>query len=189
MTARPGTDETAPGRVLVAYATRYGSTREAAEAVATSLRDAGLATDLVPVKEVRGLEGCAAVVLGTALYAGRWHGDMRAFLKDRRDDLAGKPVALFVLGPVEVPRDEEQWTSARQQMEAQLARHAWLVPVGVGLFGGRFDPAKLPFPLNRLAAPAGESDAMDLAAVRAWARDIAGKLLPGTAAAAALRAR
>jgi len=66
MQARPGTDGKAPGRVLVAYATRFGSTRDVAEAVASSLRAARLEADVAPVKEVRGLEGYGAVVLGTA---------------------------------------------------------------------------------------------------------------------------
>ena len=57
--------------VLVAYATRYGSTQEVAEAVATMLRVRGLEVDIQPMREVRTLEGYRAVVLGTPLYMGR----------------------------------------------------------------------------------------------------------------------
>ena len=54
--------------------------------------------DVLPVKDVRGMDGYEAVVLGTALYVGRWHGQMRDFLRRRRSELMDKPVALFVLG-------------------------------------------------------------------------------------------
>ena len=45
-------------------------------------------------------------------------------------------------------------------------------------------PAKPSFPLPRLAAPESVSDAMDLAAVTARARDIAGKVALGPTPAA-----
>jgi menaquinone-dependent protoporphyrinogen IX oxidase len=47
--------------VLVTYATRYGSTREVAEAVTTALRDTGLAADMqarAAGAYTRGLQRC-----------------------------------------------------------------------------------------------------------------------------------
>ena len=41
--------------VLVAYATRYGSTQEVAEAVAATLRERGLEVDVQPMRKVSGL--------------------------------------------------------------------------------------------------------------------------------------
>lgn len=176
MSVRAGTVGTAQDRALVAYATRLGSTREAAKAVAAGLRDAGLEVDVALARDVRGLTGYGLVVLGTALYVGRWHKDVRGLLKRHRGELTGRHVALFVLGPVKVPRDEDEWRSSRSQMEGQLARYPWLQPVSCELFGGRFDPKLLPFPLDRLAGAAPASDALDLDAVRAWARELAGRL-------------
>ena len=37
------------------------------------LSEHGLQTEVRPVREVRALDGCSAVVLGAALYSGRWH--------------------------------------------------------------------------------------------------------------------
>lgn len=54
--------------ILVTYATRYGSTQEVAEAVAETLREAGLEVDVQPARKVRTLEGRRAVVLGAPLY-------------------------------------------------------------------------------------------------------------------------
>ena len=60
--------------VLVAYATKYGSTREVAEAIASALIERGADAVARPAGEIRGLEGYSAVVLGTALYFFRWRG-------------------------------------------------------------------------------------------------------------------
>jgi menaquinone-dependent protoporphyrinogen IX oxidase len=46
--------------VLVGYATRYGSTQEVAEAVATTLRECGLEVDIQPLSKVRTLAGYSA---------------------------------------------------------------------------------------------------------------------------------
>jgi menaquinone-dependent protoporphyrinogen oxidase len=42
-----------PSSVLVAYATRYGSTKEVAEAISQTLGESGLAVDLQPLRDVR----------------------------------------------------------------------------------------------------------------------------------------
>ena len=62
-------------QVFVAYATRYGSTQEVAEAVAGTLREGGLEVSIRPMRGVRTLDGYGAVVLGAPLYMGRWHKD------------------------------------------------------------------------------------------------------------------
>jgi len=74
--------------VLVAYATRYGSTQEVAEAIGETLREQGLGVEVRPAREVRTLEGYDAVVLGAALYMYRWHKDARRFLSRQRKALA-----------------------------------------------------------------------------------------------------
>ena len=127
--------------VLVAYATRYGSTQEVAEAVGETLREAGLGVEVRPMREVRTLEGYDAVVLGAALYMYRWHKDARRFLSRHRKALGELSVAIFALGPVKDPRDEEEWRNSRDQLDKELAKHAWLAPIAIEILGGRFDPA------------------------------------------------
>ena len=55
------------GQILVAYTTMYGSTREVADTIAEEIRMRGFAVEVQQAREVRSLEGYAAVVLGTAL--------------------------------------------------------------------------------------------------------------------------
>lgn len=158
--------------ILVAYATRYGSTQEVAEAIAATLRDAGLAVELHPVGDVRSLEGYSAVVLGAALYAYHWHKDALRFLSRHRKALLERPVAIFTLGPVHDPHDDEEWQNSREQLEKEMAKFPWLKPIAVELFGGQFEPSKFRFPVNVLAGAEPASDIRDWAAIRDWAREL-----------------
>lgn len=87
-------------RVLVASASRHHATREIAEAIATGLIRRGLEADAVPVEQVTTLRGYDAVVLGSAVYMGRWLGEARRFAQVQTSDLCVMPVWLFRSGPV-----------------------------------------------------------------------------------------
>jgi menaquinone-dependent protoporphyrinogen oxidase len=167
--------------VLVAYATKYGSTIEVAAAVATTLRDGGMAVEVRAAREVTTLEQYDAVVLGAPLYIGRWPRDARRFLSRHRQDLAKRPVAIFALGPIGT--DPEELQGSKMQLKGMLAKHAWLTPVRVEVFVGKYDPARLRFPDSLLARlPASPlyqkpaSDNRDWAAIRAWARGLVSEL-------------
>lgn len=169
--------------VLVAYATRYGSTLEVAEAVAAGLRDHGLKAELQPVRKVKTLEAYDAFVLGAPYFIGKMHKDARRFLEQHQGVLAVKPVAIFALGPTK-PEEMKQ-PDVMAQLDRELAKLPWLKPVATVMFGGKYDPAALRFPDSLLAtlpasplhnAPA--SDARDWQAIRAWARELAGRLKP-----------
>ncbi len=162
--------------VLVGYATRYGSTREVADAVATTLRESGLAAELQPVREVRTLEGYSALVLGAPLYMFRWHKDARRFLSRHRKAITERQVAVFALGPVHEPHDENEWQDSRAQLDKELAKYPWLAPVALEVFGGKYDPENLRWPINLLAGNEPTTDIRDWEAIRAWANELAAKL-------------
>lgn len=98
--------------ILVAYATRYGSTQEVAEAVAATLREHGLEVDLQPMRKVRTLEGYRAVVLGAPIYIGSLHKDAQRLLSQHREALSRRPVAVFALGPTHDDEKERQGSRA-----------------------------------------------------------------------------
>ncbi len=124
--------------VLIAYATKNGSTREVAEFIAAVLRDGGEQVALDQARSVRSIAGYDLIVLGAPLYSGRWHADARRFLRRYRRDLAGVPVAVFGLGP----RNDtaEAWQRSRAQLGKALAKQPALVPADIVVFGG-VDPA------------------------------------------------
>lgn len=154
--------------VLVAYATKYGATREVAEAIGKSLSESGVSVDVLAANDVRDPSGYSAVVLGSALYYFMLHGDAKRFLRRHKKVLANMPVALFALGPFnDTP---EEMASARGPVDRYVAQAHWLSPASVAIFGGRHDPEHLRFPDNNPAMrnmPA--SDARDWNAIREWA--------------------
>jgi menaquinone-dependent protoporphyrinogen oxidase len=164
------------GSILVVYATKHGSTREVAEAVAETLQNEGFEVEIHAAGLVQALDPYTAVVVGGAIYIGRWHPDAISFLKRHRDELATLPVAVFGMGPRTLePHDVE---SSRSQLTKALAKVSGVTPCAVGIFGGVVDPDVMHFPFSRLPA----SDARDWDAIRAWARELAAAFRYGKAA-------
>jgi menaquinone-dependent protoporphyrinogen oxidase len=162
--------------VLVAYGTRYGSTREVAETVAATLRDGGVDAEVKAAREVRSVDGYAGVVVGTPLYLGALHRDVRVLLERSGQVLADRPLAVFALGPIKAADGVE---ASRDQLSAALAKLRAPTPVSTAVFVGAYDPSRLGLRDRMLAAlPAsplhGEPahDDRDWDAIRAWARGL-----------------
>lgn len=161
-------------RVLVAYATKYGSTTGVAKAIAATLRSEGASVELRPADEVTSLVRYDAVVLGAPIYVGRWHKNAHRFLRQHKTALQAIPYALFALGPLEsTPKDI---AAANEQLDKDLEPYAWLAPVARGMFAGKYDPMTLNF-FDRLISlvPDGPlhelppSDNRDWEAINNWA--------------------
>jgi len=162
--------------VLVAYASKRGSTAEIAEAIADKLRECGLGVDCRPVGDVDTLEAYDAVVLGSAVYARQWPGDARRFVRRHAEELSGRMFWVFSSGPAGEPGRALSPASAEPgRIVARLERLGVREHV---VFGGRL----LAHPRNRLEralvkrTPFGYRDRRDWREIRAWASGIAAEL-------------
>lgn len=170
-------------RTLVAYASKYGSTKEVAESITKILQENGLTVDLEHAKKVHSLEEYSAVVLGAPIYVTHLHKDAAGFLSKHHEALKKLPVAIFVLGPLS--NEEEEWKEARSNLDKDLGKFPWFRPVDTKIFGGKFDPKNLRFPDSLLARlPASPihnmptSDIRDWIEIRDWAGQLATRLQP-----------
>jgi menaquinone-dependent protoporphyrinogen oxidase len=163
-------------RVIVACASKHGSTEGIAEAIAERLHQLGHDAAAVRVADVADLNGVQAVVLGSAVYAGSWMKEATEFADANAEALSDMPLWLFSSGPLgtEVHDDEEQ--------PRQLAGLTdTLRPKAHRMFFGALDLGKLGFGERMMvkAFKAPEGDFRDWSAISGWADEISGELADG----------
>jgi menaquinone-dependent protoporphyrinogen oxidase len=169
--------------VLVAYASRHGSTAGIADRIASSLRGAGLTAEARPVTEVTDVGSYDAVVIGAAAYMFHWMKDATRFVKRNRSVLAERPVWLFSSGPLGTDRVDEDGNDVLEVTRPKEfdELHALVHARGEQIFFGAWDPEApavgfgerllRAMPASKDAMPAG--DFRDWEAIDAWAAAIA----------------
>lgn len=176
--------------VLVAYATRHGSTRGIAERIAERLRSSGLEVDLRPAAEVRDAARYDAFVVGGAAYMFHWLEDAVKFVERNRKLLAARPTWLFSSGPTGTEKVDKE---GRDVLVASVPKEFAALgeairPRAEKVFFGMMDPDAKPIGLAeglmarftarmpgvREAIPFG--DFRDWPAIDAWADEIAVEL-------------
>ena len=82
--------------ILIAYATAHGSTAGVAHEIGRMLVERDLNVTVANVKDVRAVRDYDILVLGSAIHMGTWLPEMTAFFRAFSDDLAAKPIYLWV---------------------------------------------------------------------------------------------
>lgn len=168
-------------RVLVVYATHYGSTKGIAERIGETLHEQGLDVELRSVDAPSGPlaeDGFDAFIIGSAVHAGHWLRPAVAFVRDNVRVLAARPTWLFSSGPIGA-----KYVHKPQPDPAEIAEFRSKLDVrGHVVFAGAFDPTTAD--LNRAGwierqfskrfLPVG--DFRDWAEIEAWANVIARQL-------------
>ncbi len=169
---RPTTMQT---RILVAYATTFGSTAEIAEAIGAALRDDHTDVDVRGVLDVADLGPYDAVIVGSAIYNGEWLPEAVRFVRQHQAALRKVPVAYFAVCML-LHRPTPQHRRTVEIYINTVRRSAPdIKPVDVGMFAGKLRYRNLSL-LERVEfflmswLPSG--DFRDWNAVRAWALQV-----------------
>jgi len=165
-------------RILVAYATRLGATREIARRIGEVLRAASHEVTVQSVDDPVDVSVFDAAVIGSGVFAGHWHRPAIEFVHRHRRELERLPTWLFSSGPVgsialdHAPKDP-----------ADVAELTDLVkPRGHRVFFGALDRSVVDDSnlsrFERIIAKrfVPEGDWRDWAAIEAWASEIAAQL-------------
>ncbi|MDQ1661652.1 MAG: menaquinone-dependent protoporphyrinogen oxidase [Blastococcus sp.] len=178
---------TGPGpRVLVVVASKHGATGEIAAALADALTDsdagrgAGLTAVSVPFEHRPDPASYDAVVLGSAVYVGRWLEPARTYAADHVAELRRRPVWLFSSGPIGAPPfPPDEPHDAAPLLQLTGARDHRVFP-------GRLEKSRLSFGeramVTAMRAPVG--DFRDWDAIRTWGSEIAAEVVRLTPAPA-----
>jgi menaquinone-dependent protoporphyrinogen oxidase len=159
--------------VLIAVASKHGSTAGIGEAIADELKSMGIDADPRNLTHETDFGRYGAAVIGSAVYMGRWLTEAFDFVYDHEIALHAVPVWLFSSGPLGTDQSAPSGDPAAldEIMEATGAR-------GHRLFSGRLDKDQLGLGERLIArvvhAPAG--DFRDWDAIREWAREIGEEL-------------
>ncbi|HZM56372.1 MAG TPA: flavodoxin domain-containing protein [Acidimicrobiales bacterium] len=162
-------------KILVAVASKHGSTSEIAETIGSELAQSGLEVFVMPVQDVRTIEEYDAVVLGSAIHMGQWMKSAKDFVARETPTLSSIPVWLFSSGPVtdrskpDDPADRRQGDQIAKTLDARDHR----------VFRGKLDKSGLSI-AERAAvriAKAPSEDQRDWEAIRMWADGIGAAVL------------
>lgn len=154
-------------RILVAVASKHGSTQEIADAIAVVLREYGHTVDVRSPDPNLSLRNYDVVLCGSAVYAGMWRPEAVRFLEVRADDLKAMPVWLFESGPIGNPNLVDP-DGAGMQLSTLVAAQE------LAVFEGRLDKALLSMGERAIVTMvrAREGDHRDFDAIEAWAESI-----------------
>jgi menaquinone-dependent protoporphyrinogen oxidase len=163
-------------RILVAYASKAGSTGEVADAIGQVLAVDGAAVDVYPVEAVPNIQDYQAVVVGSAIRVGEWLSAATRFVETHQPYLSQIPTAYFTCCMTLSKETEQNRSEALGYMDPV---RSIVTPVAVGAFGGKLDYSKLPFldGMMMKSRGASEGDFRQWEAIRAWATDLRSTLI------------
>ncbi|UUX92707.1 flavodoxin domain-containing protein [Methanoplanus endosymbiosus] len=166
------------GKVLVAYATRYGSTKDIAEVIADTIRKRGIETDCMDINTINpeNMSVYDAFFVGSPLHLGKWLPEAKEFMQFRRDVLNKKPVFVFTCGITLKDKTEHILKKA----EFALYEFSQYVKMDEKeFFAGKLTIADLNETDSQIVriAGVGEGDYTDINTVNKWADGIADKYL------------
>jgi menaquinone-dependent protoporphyrinogen oxidase len=156
--------------VLVAYASKYGSTQGIADRIAEQLRQLGKQAEARPMEAVSDPGGYEALVIGSAIYSGSWLQEATQWVHRTPAVEALLPVWLFSVGPLGIEvKDAEQQPKEMAQFQQIIG------PRDQRLFFGALDPSRLSFTerMRVKAVHAPKGDFRNWQAIEAWAASIA----------------
>jgi menaquinone-dependent protoporphyrinogen oxidase len=163
-------------RVLVCYATKYGSTEEIAREIGAVLQGEGLATDVIPVDQVTDLTQYRAVIIGSPIYMGKWLHGPQQFVRDHRYALSHRKVAAFSVG---YSLRDKLLDHLRNADRAVDAIRLYVDLVDVAMFAGRVVTDRMSEADRAILTLGGvePGDFRDWDEIRAWAKKTAGFLI------------
>ena len=168
-------------KVLIIYASGFGTTAEVAKVMAEELRAQHFTVESQTADKARAPDEDEAVIIGSAIRYDRWLPDARAYLNHHQEALTKIPVAYFynclTLAANPVSTDSEQVYDAKL-----LALNPSVKPMMVGGFAGALGYEVMPWYFRLILGSIARSkglkggDYRDWAEIKGWINQLANKI-------------
>lgn len=160
-------------QILVAYATRKGSTAEIASAIGKELEGEGHQVRVSLLQEIPSLEGYNAAVLGAPVYTGHIDENLRKFIERNKNGLKTIPVAAFAVGIAPVNPKIGSVAALEDQLKGIVVP---VNPVAMKVFAGKLDPAQHSFMTKTMISlmKVLTGDFRDWDMIKVWAKSLPG---------------
>jgi menaquinone-dependent protoporphyrinogen oxidase len=170
-------------KILVAYASQYGSTKEIAETTGEVLGQLGNTVETINVTNVAEVANYDAAIVGSAIQFDKWMPEAREFVAKHQKILSKLPVAYFFTCLTLSVQGEKSRRQAKAYSDKLYALVPQVKPLDIGSFAGVLDYGKLPFFFRLLSRViylllgVGEGDYRDWRAIRTWAKSVNKKII------------
>ena len=162
-------------RILIAYASKCGSTTEIARSMGKVLVEKGYEVDILPVNQVKSMDGYDGILAGSAVRVGAWLPEAVDFVKDNQTTMQKIPTAIFTVHGL-------NWenTSASEALRKNYtnAIKQVITPVDEVFFAGKIDYSTMTFLEKMLCktVKAAEEDRRDWGVINGWAAEIPNRI-------------
>lgn len=165
-----GDIQAAEGRVLVAYATRTGSTVGVASAIGQALAERGFAVDIKPMKGAPRTGGYQKIILGSAINGANWLPEAIEYVQNNQEPLSQTPVALFSVHIMNLGDDETSTRNRKSYLDevrpyVKTDYEEFFAGIGMDQ-----DLSKLTGWIYQIFSIGGVGDCRDWEKIRGWAK-------------------
>ncbi|WFN35855.1 flavodoxin domain-containing protein [Methanomicrobium antiquum] len=127
-------------KVLVAYATRYGSTKDIADKIAQILTEDGYDADSKNILDITQTDEYGAVIAGSAIQMGKWLPEAKDFMQTFKSHLNRVPLFVFSCG-ITLNKPDENVIRKAYFSTDEIKQY--VSPKETGLFAGKLDTSLL----------------------------------------------
>lgn len=158
--------------MLVAYASRNGSTAEIAETIGKEMELIGIEAVVMPAEDVPDVRPFDAVILGSSVYAWRWEKSAVDFARRNAANLRSMPVWLFSSGPLDWSADKGELKPVRGARKiAELVGAVKHIT-----FGGKLPPGNSRLMQKMASKGEAGADFRNFGRIREWADEISAQV-------------
>lgn len=168
-------------KILIAYATQFGSTAEIADFIEMNLAQQKVIAQSRWIKEIDSLSGYDAVIIGSPIQYDRWRPEAIGFILANEKILADMPVAYYFTCLTLAHPSDKAKKQAQGYADKLGTLSSDIKPVSIGQFAGVLDKSKMPlfyrFMFAGLTAVTRikQGDYRDWQAIHSWAQKTVSK--------------